>query len=272
MTPPQSSTQHASALAAVVSGLRTNPVARHAFDEPSRFRAVVDLHGVIVDVNPYRAAGAAVPREAMVGQPLWRMGVYAVDPGWEARWRTRLEESLNGVGTVEYEDEFPTDEHGPFGVRGELSVVRDDDGAAIGFYLEVTNVDIVRETKQELKREIALRQLIFDQTFQLTAILGPDGTVLDVNKAVERIGIPREAFIGRHLYDLGVDEPNGEARAREWKRRIEHLQDATEPFRAFDLLHADDGKLLRAVDCSMTPVRSEEGRLEMILLELRDQT
>jgi PAS domain S-box-containing protein len=272
MLPPD--TQAHGTLAALAADLRANPLTRHLFLEVSRFRAIVDLDGTVVDANEYSSRQPVVPRDEYIGGPLWEAPAFAGQPEWEARWRSRFAEAHRSTVTRAYDDEFEIPEHpAPILVHTEISTILNDDTEPLGYMVEVTDVEVVRETERRLREQERLRELVFEQSFQLTAILDPDGTVRDVNEAAARIGLPAAVMVGKRLQDLAQLEPvNAAQRSVEWQRRIDAMADMDEPFTVFDVLPNLDGTLRLAVDCSMTPVRDERGDLELILLEMRDQT
>ena len=257
------------ALSRVLTLARGNPLLRHLFDDRTRFLAVLDLAGTIVDVNAYDPESLRPPRESYLGCSIWKTSAFARDPAWEERWKQRLADALAAPEALVFDDEMAVENFGRRALRLVLSVIRDEAGEALGFFVNFDDVQAERQTAELLREQQSLRQLVFDQSFQLMALLEPDGTIIDVNVAITRIGLTRAAVVGRRLQDVAL-EADGVDRARDWQERIDHMQTATQPLLSFDTRPGVGGLL--ASDCAMTPVRDEAGELTMILLELRDQT
>ena len=276
--PPHDPPGTAAALQRALSAARENPFLRHLFDDPSRFLAVLDLAGVIVDLNAYDP-GQRPPREAYIGRPIWTTSAFGVDPSWETTWKQRLADAA-AAGPLLFEDDVSPRGFERTILRGRLSLIEggaDPNGgsgrrAPLGYFLEFDDVRTERQTEARLREQERLRQLVFDQSFQLMVLLAPDGTIIDVNAAVERVGLTRNQVLGRRMQDVARLESDGEERSQIWQERIDAMQSAHEPVVVSDTRPSDAKGDLLAHDCCMTPVRDDSGALAMILLELRDQT
>jgi len=156
-----------------------------------------------------------------------------------------------------------------FPIRIYLSpVMREDRIAGMrGIGIDLTKE---RQAEEALKETGAKFQAIFDSTFQFTALLAPDGTVLEVNRtALAFIGKNREECIGRPFWETGwwQDDPG----------RVQRLRDA--------MGRASAGLFVRyeetlqgagwddlVVDFSLKPVRGPDGIVKLIIAEARDIT
>jgi PAS domain S-box-containing protein len=127
-----------------------------------------------------------------------------------------------------------------------------------------------RQAEEALRETGAKFQAIFDSTFQFTALLAPDGTVLEVNRtALTFIGKKREECAGRPFWETGWwQDDNG---------RIRRLRDAMGRAAAGSFVRYEEtlkgaGWDDLIVDFSLTPVRGPDGDVRLIIAEARDIT
>ncbi|MFT4035055.1 MAG: PAS domain S-box protein [Patulibacter sp.] len=249
-----------------------NPLSRQLFFDAHHFRAFVDLDGVVVAVNNYPAQRLGVDLDLILDRPMWEDPLFGGDPLWEGRMRSRFAEALaSPTDTIEFEDQIGAGDAPVLIVRVRIAALRNADGVPIGFLLDSEDVEREYRSRALVREQQRLLHVIFERTQQLVAILDPDGKVMDVNDAVSRIGLSRSAVVGRTIVDLGALE--SPERAAEWQARIAVMQTATEPRHYFDIRDdvGPDGERI-AIDVSMTPVRNDDGTLDLILLEFREQT
>lgn len=100
------------------------------------------------------------------------------------------------------------------------------------------------------------------------AVLGPDGTILEVNRSLSEVfGLSRETLIGRR-----VDEPDW-LDGEDMQRRMQQARQAAAQGRTsrFDLRVRTSGGL-RWVDYSIGPLRDRDGRLRCLVASALDIT
>ncbi len=259
-------------LVALVEELQAGPLARALFEDRRRFMGVVDLDGEVVAVNGYATVDSTIVPEDYIGRRWWETPGFRDDPTAEGTWRTRFAEALAAGTTLQFEDTFRSFEGHIAAVDAEISTITAADGEPLGFIVQGLNVDEVRRTERRLREQERLRRLTFSQSYQLMALLSPDGTVLDINSAIERNGVPREAVIGKSVVALAAGEADGPSRSPEWAARLAQMQTATRPLRYSEVRPVEEGPL-RAFDCTLTPVRDEDtGVLQYLLYEVHDRT
>jgi PAS domain S-box-containing protein len=123
----------------------------------------------------------------------------------------------------------------------------------------------VTEQKERARRF----ESIFNQTFQFTALLEPDGTVLEVNDAaLEFGGMGRDAIVGKPFFDASwwthSEDVRTEARsAVERAGNGEFVRYETE-------VRGADG--LATIDFSAKPVTDDDGDVSLLVVEGRDIT
>ncbi|MBX0323777.1 PAS domain S-box protein [Halomicroarcula sp. F13] len=142
--------------------------------------------------------------------------------------------------------------------QGE-GVFEEDELVAIeGFVTDITD-------RKERQRRL---EAVFDQTYQFTGLLDPEGTVLEANEtALEFGGLDREDVVGKPVWETG------------WFQ----IEEARERVRA-DVQRAADGEFVRheldvqgadrvaTIDFSIRPITDERGEVELLIPEGRDIT
>jgi PAS domain S-box-containing protein len=109
---------------------------------------------------------------------------------------------------------------------------------------------------------------IFDATFQFIGLLSPDGTLLEANEAMLRLGgVRAETVIGRPYWEAPwwPEDPALRAQVREGVA----LAASGQFVRRELAMRGADGQAL-AIDFSIKPVRDEDGLVSLLVPEARD--
>jgi PAS domain S-box-containing protein len=144
----------------------------------------------------------------------------------------------------------------------EIAPVRNDAGEVvnyIGFQQDVT------ERRERERRYNA----VFNQTYQFTSLLEPDGTVIEANEsALEFGGFDREDVVGNPFWEADwwqIDE----ATQQEVREAIDRV--ATGKFVRYDVeVQGRDETAL--IDFSIRPITDEQGTVTELIAEGRDIT
>jgi PAS domain S-box-containing protein len=167
------------------------------------------------------------------------------DPGTDRRGEYRLES-----GDGEW-----------LNVEGQCRNMLDDD-AIDGMLLYLR--DVTDETERARRFES-----IFNQTFQFTGLLEPDGTVVEANDAaLEFGGVDRDAIVGNLFFDAPWWTHSDEVR--------ENVRDAIERAAGGEFVRYEtevrgaDG--LGTIDFSVKPVFDDDGDVSLLVVEGRDIT
>ncbi|MFB6168166.1 MAG: PAS domain S-box protein [Haloferacaceae archaeon] len=146
-------------------------------------------------------------------------------------------------------------------VEGQCRNMLDDD-AIDGMLLYLRDVT---ERKERARRY----ESIFNQTFQLTGLLDPDGTIVEVNDAVvEFSGAERDAIVGEPFVDASWWAHSEAVR--------DDVRDAIERARGGEFVRYEtemrgaDG--LATIDFSAKPVTDDDGEVSLLVVEGRDVT
>ncbi len=221
--------------------------------------------------------------------------LYAFDTdGFLIRWNEQLE-AVTGYGESEIDgmyvtDFVPTDEietiatsfqrileHGEsvtvesaFEAKGGERIPFEFTGAPLadadGELRGVTGIGRDISARRERQRRF---EAVFENTYQFTGLMAPDGTILEANRAALEFGdLDRDQLVGNKLWEADffqIDE-----HAREVARTAVDQASAGEFFR--EQLRVQGANREAIIDFSVRPVHDEDGAVELLIPEGRDIT
>ncbi|MFC4357435.1 PAS domain S-box protein [Halobium salinum] len=129
-------------------------------------------------------------------------------------------------------------------------------------------VGVVRDASERVERE---RQYdaIFNQTYQFTGLLEPDGTVLEANETALQFGdLDREDVVGKPLWETDWFPRTGDT-GDVLRGVVERAADGEFVRLTLDV-HGSDR--VATTDFSVKPVRDESGEVVLLIPEARDIT
>ena len=219
---------------------------------------IVDPDGTVTYASGSATRVLGHDPDDLVGENLFD---YFHADGREAAMRTFFAGVDDPGGSFQAECRFRSGDDGWLNIERQCRNMLDDD-AIDGMLLYLR--DVTERTERARRFES-----IFNQAFQFTALLEPDGTVLEVNDAaLEFGGIERDAIAGTRL---------GDAR---WWTHSEAVRDNVVD--AID--RAADGEFVRyetevrgadglaTIDFSLKPVTDEDDDVSLLVAEGRDIT
>jgi PAS domain S-box-containing protein len=162
--------------------------------------------------------------------------------------------------TVESAFETKGGERIPFEFTG--APLEDADGGLRG----VTGIgrNIAEQRRQQRRFEA-----VFDNTYQFTGLMSPDGTLLEVNQAaVEFAGRDRDELVGMDIWEAYWFQ-NSEAVRQTVRQAVETASDG-EFFR--EQIPVQGSNREAVIDFSVRPVTDENGTIELLIPEGRDIT
>ncbi|MFC7116006.1 PAS domain S-box protein [Natronoarchaeum sp. GCM10025703] len=165
------------------------------------------------------------------------------------------------VDSAEAECRFRSGDGDWLNVEGQCRDMTDDD-AIDGVLLYLRDVTDSKEQARQFEG-------IFNQTFQFTGLLDPDGTVIEANEsALEFGGFDREAVVGERFYE-----------APWWTHSEEtsdDIRDAVERAADGEFVRYETGAKgvdgLATLDFSAKPITDEDGEVSLVIVEGRDIT
>ncbi|MDS0278304.1 PAS domain S-box protein [Halomicroarcula sp. S1AR25-4] len=143
--------------------------------------------------------------------------------------------------------------------QGE-GVFEDDELVAIeGFITDITD-------RKERQRRL---EAVFDQTYQFTGLLDPDGTVLEANEtALDFGGLDRDDVVGKPVWETAWFQTNGDIRKRV-RADVQRAADGEFVRHELDVQGTDR---VATIDFSIRPITDERGDVELLVPEGRDIT
>jgi len=161
--------------------------------------------------------------------------------------------------TVESAFETKGGERIPFEFTG--APLEDADGSLRG----VTGIgrNITEQRRQQRRFEA-----VFDNTYQFTGLMSPDGTLLEVNQtAVEFVGRSRDELVGLAIWEADLFHSET---IKQTVRQAVETASAGEFFR--EQIPVQGSNREAVIDFSVRPVTDEDGSVELLIPEGRDIT
>ncbi|MHC5539185.1 PAS domain S-box protein, partial [Singulisphaera rosea] len=157
-------------------------------------------------------------------------------------------------------------------IWGNLSVslVRNAEGAPVHLAIVLEDVTKRKQSEEAVRESDRRFRAIFEQTYQFTGLLAPDGTTLESNQtSLEFFGIERDDVIGKPFWETGWWRHSPDSRGR-LRSAFEQAVDGR--FVRDELDVWDARGRLRTIDFSLKPVFDESGRVVLLIPEGRDIT
>ncbi len=142
--------------------------------------------------------------------------------------------------------------------------------------LEKNHAQIKQETQKQLTTQAALKQselklmALFNQSFQFSAILTPNGRIESINEtALTFVGCRAEEVTGQYFWETPwwTHDP---AMQKKVKKSIELA--ATGELQRFEATHKSHTGEIRIIDFSIKPVVDKNGIIAFVMPEGRDMT
>jgi PAS domain S-box-containing protein len=198
----------------------------------------------------------------------WTKNVYSEDA---AQVRAILKTLINGEAE-HAEQEFRM-RHKDGSLRWILTRgtgIKDENGVV--FRLAGTQTDITarKQTEEALRLSEQKARAILDTSFQLFGLLNLDGTLIDINQtALNLEGVPKSDVLGIPFWRTPVWSYSSELQ--------EHLRAAVKTAAAgesvqFEVTHPTPDGGLEHVDCTLRPVKDDDGKIQYLITEGRSIT
>jgi PAS domain S-box-containing protein len=155
----------------------------------------------------------------------------------------------------------------------EAAITKVAVGGAITYTAHLRDITARKAAEARLKESERRFRAMFDHAFGAIALLAPDGTVLEINRAARALTSGAEPLTSRFLWDLpwlGAASlaPDDAARSR-LKEAVAVAATGTSVRYTAELR---EGEKVRKIDLSLTPITDEAGTVVYILPEGRDVT
>ncbi|HJV27824.1 MAG TPA: PAS domain S-box protein [Aromatoleum sp.] len=155
-------------------------------------------------------------------------------------------------------------------VRISITALRGVQGAITGYLGIASDITERKRAEQAMLEQERRFRAIFDQTFQFTGLLTPDGTVLEANQtALDYVGAERIDVVGRPFWDTLWWRISQEVRDR---LRLAIAEAAQGRFVRYEIDALGANNTIRTLDFSLKPVYDEHGEVVLLIPEGRDIT
>lgn len=163
--------------------------------------SVIDLDGIVTDVNEATVALTGRTRDALVGS---RFTEHFADP---ALARTGVERTLADGQVRNFELDLVDAAGRTVPVSFNATVFRDPDGVPSGIFAAARDIRETRALVEALESARSYARGLIECGLDLMVTIDPEGRVADVNEAAVRMtGRSREALVGTE-FRLSFDDP-----------------------------------------------------------------
>lgn len=229
---------------------------RAAFDETNDGLIIFNEDARIVDLNPAAVDIYGGDRQALVGRAL---GDFLPDDyDFEAAW-ARFQE------TTDDDDTAPEDD--------VIEVVGDDGQRHVVEYSVVTHLvpgqHLLMMQPVTAEGYANVYEEIFNQTYQFTGLIEPDGTLLEANEtALEFGGLDKDDVLGEKLWDAAWFQQSEETRERA-RNAVKRAAKGEFVRETLTVRGADRDA---TIDFSIRPITDDQGNVRLLIPEGRDVT
>lgn len=139
-----------------------------------------------------------------------------------------------------------------------------------GCVLTLTDTTAQKRTAKIIEENRQKFEAIFNKAFQFIGLLDINGRFLDINQtAVEFSGTAKDMIIGKYLWSTSWGSLSKESEVRvQWAVR----KAAKGEFIRYEVNVAGSHGELVPLDCSLKPIKDDQGNVSFIILEGRDLT
>jgi len=191
-----------------------------------------------------------INEDELLGRDFWDVFAEARGTRFEDKYRSVME-TRDPTSLVEY--------YSGLDEWFDIQVYPTNDGGVAFYFQEVSE-------RQQRQRRF---EAIFNNTFQFTGLLEPDGKLIEANEtALSFGGLDREAVVGKPMWETFWFQASEQARETA-RRAVERARNG-ELYRDEVRVQGDDREAV--IDFSMRPVFDEQGEVTLLIPEGRDIT
>ena len=153
----------------------------------------------------------------------------------------------------------------------EAAITKIAVGNALTYTAHLRDISDRKAAQAALEESERRFRAMFDHAFGAIALLSPDGTVVEINRAARAMTVGAEPLVGRPLWDLpwlGVMGVAPDEAARDRLKRA--VAAAAAGMTVLYTAELGDRDSFREIDLSLTPITDETGKVVYILPEGRE--
>lgn len=247
---------------------QANEVLERFFSISEILIAYMDENFNFLRVNQAYAAGGSLNPEDYIGK-----NHFHLFPSDENK---AIFENVIKTGSAYYavEQRFP---FAAFPERGacywdwSLLPVKDQENQVVSLILVLNNVTDRKQAQHALASSERRFRGVFNQTFQHSVLLDPEGSVLHVNQtALDFYGASQEVFQGLHLWELPWWDPAGGVTGIHEPVKTSVQQAESGSFVRFEHRIRSKRGEKAVMDITIKPIYDEAGTAVMLIYEARD--
>ncbi len=227
--------------------------------------AEINKAGQYISVNKAYAEMVGYRVEELIGQQ-W----ISLLPALEWDHAADLQKQLMQTGKAETEIRGRRKNDSSFYEQVVMVANYGELGEFIGHFQFTKDITDKKESERLLETAAQKFAAIFNQTFQFTGLMSPEGILLEANRsALESFGIQPEDVLDRPFWE-GPWWRHSESLQLFLKEKI--AEAAQNQFIRFETEHITQAGDMMAVDFSIKPITNEEGKVILLIPEGRDIT
>ena len=235
------------------------------FDSAAEFIFVIDPEGEILNANRYVYEQSGYIENEVIGTNIKEFFSEESQGVCDCNFPTLRERGYNRADI-----DFVCKDGGILQMECSATAVPDEDGNFTSFLIVQRDVTERKRTTTALAISEQRFRTIFNSSYQLIGILGPDGTLLDANlTALQVVGLNKEDVIGRPFWDIYCWSYSTAVQSR-LKTAINDASRGKPVRYEEDLLTR--GNVIRTIDFTLKPVVNEDGETVLIIPEGMDIT
>ncbi|MGV3710582.1 MAG: PAS domain S-box protein, partial [Gemmatimonas sp.] len=244
---------------------------RSVIDSMFAFVGMLDIDGVLLEVNQAALGVGGLERHEVIGRPFWECAWFTYDDAVGARLREAFARVVKGE-TVRYDEVARTANNGRIHIDFTMQPVFRDGELQ---YIIPSAVDITHRVRieQDLRRERNITQSITDNATTAIFMADTNRICTFVNPAAELMtGFSANELVGRnihqtihHLYPDGSPYPESECTLDR------ALPDGNQVRNHEEIFVREDGSFFPAV-CNASVILDVNGERSGLVIEMRDVT
>lgn len=205
-------------------------------------------------------------------EELKKMTFYDITPEkWHAEEKEHTEYVMLSSGkSINYEKEYRRKDGTVFPVEMSVYKYEGDEGKTVFLWGVVRDIAERKKAEQELKKNAATFEVIFNQTFHLIGLLSPEGEIVKVNQTIlDFLKKDKESVIAKKIWNVEFWQSGKEMEL--WLQECIEKSSNGESirFQSTQFGYPEDKKY---IDYSVTPLFNDKKEVIFLLFEGRDIT
>jgi PAS domain S-box-containing protein len=239
------------------------------FNQTFQFFSLLNLDGTMVEDNQTALDFCQLQREQIIGHPFWELRCWTISPETQDQLKQAIAQAAQG-NIVRYETNILAPDHSVLTIDFSLQPLKDETGQIELLMAEGRDITAQKQAESKLQKTERRFNAVFNQTFQFSSLLSPDGrTVQDNQTAIDFCQLQREEIIGHPFWQIPCWSLSQETQ-NQLQQAIAQAAQGTIVRYETDIL-TPDGSII-TIDFSLKPIKDATGQIELLIAEGRDIT